>query len=108
MAGELVVDGGEVWVELVGDGALAQELQQLLGQQGGLGEAAVGGEGVQQLGEDLELAAEVAGLGLVEPAEDGEPGAVDGGGGRVPARLAQEPAQGEPSLQGPGIVTIQY
>ena len=53
--------------EDVADPAPAEEVEELCGEVGGLGEAAVGGEGVEELGEGLELAAEEAGVGLAQP-----------------------------------------
>ena len=53
------------------------------------------------LGETLQLDKDVVRLALLHPPHDVDTTPVDGGGGRVPARLAQEAAQAEPQLQDP-------
>ena len=93
IAAELRVDVRQVGVGGGGEALVPHEAGQLGVDITRLTELAVVGEGVEQLGEALQLHEQVAGLVLVQPPQNVDTGAVNHCGRRVPSSLAQKSAQ---------------
>ena len=97
---QLRVDAGQGGELGHGDLLLPDEAGELCVDVGGLTELTVVAQGVEQLGQTLQLGYPVAWVLLVQPSQDVDAGSVHRRSCRVPASLAQEAAEVETELQG--------